>query len=109
TYFPITEGWFQSYAQLMSEGKIPYRDFFLFLTPLYPLTIEALFHFIGHGIWAFRLFGIGIILALASIIYFSLIEFSTAATAFAITVTMVIYYQSGVAHITYDFIQFVTL
>ena len=40
-YLPLTEGWFLAYARLMAEGKVPYRDFYFFMTPLYPLQMEA--------------------------------------------------------------------
>jgi len=33
---PITEGWFSAYAHLIINGKMPYRDFYLYLTPFYP-------------------------------------------------------------------------
>src|SRR5262249_52748544 len=35
-YLPLTEGWFSLYARLIRDGQTPYRDFCLFLPPLYP-------------------------------------------------------------------------
>ena len=55
---PITEGWFSAYAQLVLQGKVIYRDFYLYLTPLY-VWIIALFTFIfGNSIFALHIFGI---------------------------------------------------
>src|SRR5437879_3026531 len=42
-FFPIQEGWFHFYAKLIADGKVPYRDFYLFLQPLYPLQFVALY------------------------------------------------------------------
>ena len=36
-FYPITEGWFSEYAHLIRTGAVPYRDFSLLLTPLYPV------------------------------------------------------------------------
>lgn len=39
SFLPITEGWFTVFAKLMNNGLVPYNDFYLYLTPLYPLII----------------------------------------------------------------------
>ncbi|MCH2240915.1 MAG: glycosyltransferase family 39 protein [Aquabacterium sp.] len=36
-------GWFELYAVQMSQGLLPYRDFFLFTTPLFPATLAGWF------------------------------------------------------------------
>jgi len=108
-YLPLTEGWFSTYAWLFNHGQFPYKDFYLFLPPLYLLNMSAFTAIFGYGILPLRIFGIGVILLMTYFLYKNLeIIFGPAIAAFVGIVGM-IYYQSGVAHITYDFTQFVTL
>ena len=109
SFYPITEGWFSEYANLIRDGMIPYRDFPLLLPPLYPLTIAAFQSVFGEGLFALHVLGmfitVGIGLAL-----FCLLRgiFNDTASAFAALIGT-IYYQSGVAFLGYDFTQFLTL
>jgi hypothetical protein len=109
SFYPITEGWFSEYANLIRDGMIPYRDFPLLLPPLYPLTIAAFQSVFGEGLFALHALGmfitVGIGLAL-----FCLLRgiFNDTASAFAALIGT-IYYQSGVAFLGYDFTQFLTL
>lgn len=107
-FLPLTEGWFSTYAQLILEGKVPYRDFYLLLPPLYPLTIAGLMAVFGKQLLMLRVFGIGLIILMTSTLYAVLARFFQHVVAAIATVVAIIYYQSGVAHISYDFIQFVT-
>jgi hypothetical protein len=109
TYFPITEGWFSAYAHLIRQGLIPYRDFYLFLTPLYPLLLAGFQTVFGESFIALRILGIFVVLLLTLFLYLILVRRFSPLVSTIATVTAIIYYQSGVAHITYDFIQFFTL
>ena len=106
---PITEGWFSAYAQLVLQGKVIYRDFYLYLTPLY-VWIIALFTFIfGNSIFALHIFGIVIILLISITLYSLLQNRFGPAEGFLGSVLAIIYLQSGNAHITYDFTQVLIL
>lgn len=108
-FYPITEGWFSTYAWLMNHGQFPYRNFYLFLTPLYVIIMSIFTAIFGYSILYLRIFGILIILLMTYFLYKNLqIIFGAAIAAFA-SIVGVIYYQSNNAHITYDFIQFMTL
>ncbi len=108
-YYPITEGWFSTYSWLMSQGQFPYKDFYFFMTPLYLVIINIFTTIFGYSILYLRIFGIGAILLMTYFLYKNLqIIFGSAIAAF-VSIVGIIYYQSGVAHITYDFTQFVTL
>ena len=108
-YFPITEGWFSAYAHLIRSGQVPYRDFYLFLTPLYPMQIAGFQALFGESFIGLRILGIVVILTLSLFLYLIIIRRFTPLVSTVSTVTAMIYYQSGVAHITYDFIQLFTL
>jgi len=108
-YFPITEGWFSAYAHLIRHGQVPYLDFYLLLPPAYPLELAAFQSLFGEGFLALRILGIAIVVCLALVLFLLLNRrFSPAVSAIA-AVTATIYYQAGVAHIDYDFIQIFTL
>lgn len=109
TYFPITEGWFSVYGHLIRGGLVPYKDFDLYITPGYPFLIAGLQFLFGEQIIALRIFGIIIIIIISITLYAILKIRFCKKSAFISTVTAVVYFQSGVAHISYDFIQVFTL
>jgi hypothetical protein len=109
SYLPITEGWFLAYAKLIANGAMPYKDFYLYLTPVYPLLITFFISIFGDSLYAQRILGIFVILAISTIVFLLLNRKFSAQSSFAGTVVAIIYYQSGVAHITYDFTQILTL
>lgn len=109
SFYPITEGWFSEYANLIRDGMIPYRDFALLLPPLYPLTIAGFQSIFGEGLFALHVLGLLITVGIGLALFFLLRGvFNDAASAFAALIGT-IYYQSGVAFIGYDFTQFLTL
>ncbi|NJK91021.1 MAG: hypothetical protein HC904_03805 [Blastochloris sp.] len=53
-----TEGWFQHYADLVWQGRVPYLDFYLFTPPGHLLETLALSKFFGLDYMVFRWFGL---------------------------------------------------
>lgn len=108
-FYPITEGWFSTYAWLFNHGQFPYRDFYFFLTPFYLVIMSVFTAIFGYDILYLRILGLGVILLMTYFLYRNFeIIFGSAIAAF-VTIIGMIYYQSNNAHITYDFIQFLTL
>jgi hypothetical protein len=108
-YFPLTEGWFSSYAELVNKGQMPYKDFYFFLTPLYPLQIALFQDIFGNSLIALRILGIAVTTLILVILYLILSrKFSPLASVIGAT-SAYIYYRSGVAFINYDFTQVLTL
>ena len=108
SYLPMTEGWFTVYAKLMNNGLVPYRDFYLYLTPLYPLLIANFILLFGDSFFALRLLGFLITLIITTLLFLILLKRFKPASAMFSTVVSMFYYQSGVAHISYDFTQILT-
>lgn len=108
-YFPITEGWFSAYAHLMRLGNIPYRDFYLFIPPLYPLAIASFQSLFGDSFIALRILGLLISMLTAACLYLVLVRVFSILSASLITVMSVLFIESGVAYIGYDFIYIFTL
>lgn len=109
SFLPLTEGWFSAYAHLILEGRVPYRDFYLYLTPAYPMALAAFIGVFGDSIWALRLGGVLVVLAIALLLYRVLANRFRPGPAMFATIVAMVYYQSGVAFIPYDFTQVLTL
>jgi len=109
SFLPLTEGWFSAYAHLILDGQVPYRDFYLYLTPFYPMVFAAVVGLFGDSFLALRIVGILIILSIAVLLYLILAKRFRPASSMVASIVACIYYQSGVAHIPYDFTQVLTL
>jgi hypothetical protein len=108
-FLPITEGWFSVYANLVINGKVPYKDFYLYLTPLYTWIIASIQYFLGESLFSLRIFGF-IVIALMAFVLFRILKsiFSPVASLIG-TTCGILYIQKGVAFISYDFTQVLTL
>lgn len=109
SFLPLTEGWFSAYAHLILDGKLPYRDFYFYLTPFYPMALAAVIGLLGDSFFALRVVGVFIIVAIAVLLYLILARRFRPAPSMVASIAACIYYQSGVAHIPYDFTQVLTL
>ena len=109
SFLPLTEGWFSAYAHLILEGKVLYRDLYLYLTPFYPMALSAVVWLFGDSFFVLRVIGIFIIITIAVLLYLILAKRFSPSSSMVATIAACIYYQSGVAHIQYDFTQVLTL
>ena len=109
SYLPISEGWFNTYSQYVLNGKIVYKDFNFYLTPLY-LHLFALFsYFFGDDIYTLRTIGFFINFGICIFIYLNFKNYFDTEKSLLATLCSFFYYQSGVAFISYDFTQVFTL
>ena len=103
-YLPFTEGWFSLYADLMRRGYMPYRDFYLLLTPLYPKFIQCFSFVFGPEFIKLRIFGI-FLFAFIALLTFKISEkFTTPWKSYFITTGALVLLESGNAFINYDYI-----
>ena len=108
-YAPLPEGWFSVYADLIRKGQLPYRDIYFFLPPVFILFITAVQAVLGPEIIMLRLVGVLIILICTGALFKILHECFGPVAAFFAAVAGMIYYQTGIAHIGYDFFQVMNL
>ncbi|MFH1446256.1 MAG: hypothetical protein ABIG43_02455, partial [Chloroflexota bacterium] len=108
-YLPLAEGWFSVYAHYILNGVIPYRDFHFFLPPAYPYIMATFTHIFGAGFILLRIFGVAVILSITTVMFLIYSRLFPAYIACIVTIVSVIYYQSAVTHITYDFLHFYVL
>lgn len=106
---PFAEGWYTYYAQLINEkGLLPYRDFEYLFSPLYIYFIAFVTRFFGYDILTLRCVGILMFAIIALGVYLFITEIVGRKKAWiaAITsVTAVMYLQSEVVQIFYDYIR----
>ncbi len=86
-YFPLSEGWWETYGYLYNSGLRPYRDFDLAFTPLFTLVNAGLLRLFGDSFFALRLFGVAVFLAAVLVLELLLERFFSAKTA-AVAVTV---------------------
>ena len=108
-FLPITEGWFSVYANLVLDGKAPYKDFYLYLTPLYTWIIASIQYFFGPSFFALRVFGFFVIALMALVLFSILKRIFSPVPSFIGATLGIMYIQKGVAFISYDFTQVITL
>jgi hypothetical protein len=60
-YFPLSEGWWETYGWLWDAGLRPYRDFELAYTPLFVIVNAGLLRIFGGSFLALRLFGVAVL------------------------------------------------
>jgi hypothetical protein len=104
-YLPIQEGWFHYYAKLMLDGKIPYKDFYLFLQPLYPLEFVVIEKYFSTDLITGRILGLGERLILLIIVFFWLRRLFGSRAAFLATVTSMAVYASNTTDVIYSYYQ----
>ena len=103
-YLPFTEGWFSLYADLMSRGLMPYRDFYLLLTPLYPKFIQLFSFIFGPEFLKLRIFGIFLFAFIAFLVFKICRIFIGPWKSFLISTASITILESGNAFINYDYI-----
>jgi Glycosyltransferase family 87 len=101
-FFPVTEGWWSTAAHYILAGKMPYRDFYLPLTPLYPMAITGFVSLFGYSFLYLRILGILFMLGAASLMFFMFLRFLPAYIAAFVTLVAMFLFQSF-SLITYDF------
>ncbi len=108
-FLPITEGWFSVYANLVIDGKVPYRDFYLYLTPLYTWIIAFIQYLFGPSLFSLRILGFFVIGLMAFVLFRILKRIFSPVPSFIGATIGMMYIQKGVAFISYDFTQILTL
>jgi hypothetical protein len=108
-YFPYAEGWFSVYAHQILQGQLPYRDFHFFLTPVYPYIIAAFQHIFGDGFIGLRILGMAVTLSLTTLLFLLFSRLFPVFIACVATIVSVVYWQSNVAWIGYNFLNLLHL
>jgi hypothetical protein len=103
SYAPFTEGWWHVYSRLISIGKIPYRDFELLSTPLYPYFVLIFSKVFGEEFYKFRIFGLILQVLMNYVLYKILTKFTKKIHAVLISSISIIFLQNSNAFVNYDY------
>lgn len=104
-FFPLQEGWFQAYAHWIAAGRVPYRDFYLFLQPGYPWLITALTRMFGDDFLGFRVFGLAERMMLSAVLYAFLLRRFRVTSSLLATVLVVAVYSTVTSDTVYSYLQ----
>jgi len=102
-FFPITEGWWSVMAYYINQGKLPYRDFYLCLPPLYPYQIATFTKFFGYNFINLRFAGIVVMMLFATNLYLIMTLFFPYFISAILAISAILIVQSFTFLVAYDF------
>lgn len=105
-YLPLQEGWFTVFAQSIIAGKVPYRDFYLFIPPVYAYVTVALVKTFGTSFIVFRTWGVVERILLAGALYLVLERPFKARSAAIATIIGVAVFASNNSDVIHGYTQF---
>ncbi len=108
-FAPITEGWFHTYASAVADGKVPYRDFYFFISPLYLYFFVGLIKVFGGAFIVARIYGIFERVFLTATLYSILTRYFKPLIAAFACFSAFILYSNHNADIIYSYYQTATL
>jgi hypothetical protein len=103
--FPIQEGWFSCLAHEILLGRIPYKDFHLFLQPVYPFEIAGLTFLFGDSFIIFRIVGLVERLFLVAVLFLMLKRIVPVHHAIAVTLASLAVYASHTTDVICSYYQ----
>ena len=106
---PFAEGWYTYYAECINNGETAYKDFDYLFTPFYIHLIALFTKIFGYKIILLRIFGAFIFSGIALCLYLTLKEVFDKKIAVVATIPAVMYQQSEVVQIFYDYIRVMDL
>lgn len=106
---PISEGWYIEYARLINEGAVPYKDFAYLFTPAYLFTIALFTQVFGYDVIGLRILGCIVFASIGLVTYAILSRYFSRSSSVVGAIICMLYKQSGVGEIFYDYIYFVDL
>lgn len=107
--FPVAEGWYSYYAELINEGQKPYIDFEYLFFPFYIKLIALVTRLFGYDIITLRILGVFLFLAITWISYSIFAKVFNPYIGMVSSLVTVFYLQSEIVQIFYDYIRFMDL
>lgn len=108
-FLPIQDGWFIEYAKQISEGKIIYKDFQVFVQPIYVLIFSWLADLFGYSFIVFRYYGLAERALLIGVTYLLFAQITSPyRSAFFVLLGMFLF-VSNTADVIYSYYQLVAV
>ena len=102
---PFAEGWYTYYAQCINNGESAYKDFDYLFTPLYINLIALFTRIFGYKIIYLRLLGVVFFCLIALFLFLTIKEIFNYRIAAIVTVPTMMYLQSEVVQVFYDYVR----
>lgn len=106
TYAPLTEGWWHVYARWIDQGRVPYRDFELLVTPGFPYITWFFKHLVGEEFLHLRLIGLVFQAGIALLLFLILSKHISKLTSAGLATLGTTLLYSGTASISFDYNYF---
>lgn len=104
-YLAIQDGWGNTYAALIRQGKIPYRDFYFFTQPVTLMISVFLDHLFGNTIAIIRIWGICERFIIGVLLYFIYRTITKRSTAIIASVVSLIFYTGTALDVIFEYVQ----
>jgi hypothetical protein len=108
-FLPIQEAWFVEYANQVNSGKIIYKDFHVFIQPIYVFIFSFIQDNFGGEIINFRYYGLFERTFLIGILYLLVSLFTTLYRTIFLTLLVFYLFNSNTADVIYSYYQLTTL
>lgn len=106
TYAPLTEGWWHVYARWIDQGRVPYKDFELLVTPGFPYITWLFKHIVGEEFLHLRIVGLFFQAGIAFLLYLVLAKHVSSLTSVGLSTFGTTLLYSGTASISFDYNYF---
>ena len=108
-FLPIQDGWFIEYAKQISSGKVIYKDFQVFVQPIYVFIFSWVSDFFGNSFITFRYYGLFERTVLIGVIYLLFSQIANAfRSAFLVLLGMFLF-VTCTADVIYSYYQLVAI
>ena len=106
TYAPLTEGWWHVYARWIDQGRVPYKDFELLVTPGFPYITWFFKHLVGEEFLHLRIVGLVFQAGIALLLFLVLSKHVSKLTSAGLATFGSTLLYSGTASIPFDYNYF---
>jgi hypothetical protein len=106
TYAPLTEGWWHVYARWIDQGRVPYKDFELLVTPGFPYITWFFKHLVGEEFLHLRIVGLFFQAGIALLLLLVLSKHVSKLTSAGLATLGTTLLYSGTASIPFDYNYF---
>lgn len=104
-FLPIQDGWLIEYGQQINSGRTIYKDFFVFIQPLYAWIFAGVGRWFGYDFINFRYYGLVERAALVGTVYLVFLQITTPYRAIFLSLLGLYFFSSNTADVVYSYYQ----
>jgi hypothetical protein len=108
-FLPIQDGWFIEYAKQISSGKLIYKDFQVFVQPVYVFIFSWISDLFGNNFIVFRFYGLFERALLIGVTYLLFAQITNAYRAAFLTLLGLFLFITNTADVIYSYYQLVAV